>query len=140
VSFLYPIFFCSIRKIFGVLSQFKPGVSNPNPVWVKWTIFKLKEGCRSWVNVIHTVTKLSWFESWQGQEFFLFSIMFRLSVGPRNHPIQWMLTLLSSGVKWPGCEADDSSPSGAEVKNGWTYTSAPLICLHSLYRYNCTFY
>lgn len=58
VSFLYPIFICSILIIFGVLSQFKPGVSNPNPVWVKWTIFKIKEDCRSWVNVICIVMRL----------------------------------------------------------------------------------
>lgn len=122
-----------LHIIFGVLSQFKPGVSNPNPVWVKWTVFKIKEGCKSWINVIHTVTRL-WaglFLVWilAGTGIFLFSKMSSLSVGLRNPPIQWMLTLLSSGVKWPGCEADHSSPSGA-----------PLKCLHSLYRYNCTFY
>jgi cytochrome bd-type quinol oxidase subunit 2 len=144
VSFLCPVFICFILIIFGVLSQFKPGVSNPNPIWVKWTIFKIKEGCRSWVNVICIVMRL-WaglFLVWilAGTRNFLFSKMSRLSVWPRNPPIKWMLTLLSLAVKWPGCEADHSSPSGAEVKNGWTYTSSSLICFHSLYRYNCTFY
>jgi len=26
-------------------------------------------------------------------------------------------------VKWPGCEADPSPPSSAEVKRVWSYTS-----------------
>jgi hypothetical protein len=104
----------------------------------------MKEGCRSWVNVIHIVSRLwaglSRIRILEGQEIFLFSKMSRLAVAPRNPPIKWILTLLSSGVKWPGCETDHSSPSSAEVKNGWNYMSAPLACLHSLYRYNCTFY
>jgi hypothetical protein len=29
------------------------------------------------------------------------------------------------GVKQPGCEADHSLPSSAEVKNSWSYTSTP---------------
>jgi len=28
-------------------------------------------------------------------------------------------------VRGPGCEADDSRPSSAAVKNEWSYTSAP---------------
>jgi hypothetical protein len=32
---------------------------------------------------------------------------------------------LSVGIKRPGCEADHSPPSGAEVKNAWIYTSTP---------------
>jgi hypothetical protein len=32
---------------------------------------------------------------------------------------------LSLGVKWPGRETDRSSPSSAEVKNSWSYTSTP---------------
>jgi hypothetical protein len=31
-------------------------------------------------------------------------------------------TYLSLGVKRPGCEADYSPPSSAEVKNAWSYT------------------
>jgi hypothetical protein len=33
--------------------------------------------------------------------------------------------VLSLGVKPPVCEADHSSPSNAEVKNAWNYTSTP---------------
>jgi hypothetical protein len=32
---------------------------------------------------------------------------------------------LIPGRKWPGCEADHSPPSSAEVKNAWSYTSTP---------------
>jgi hypothetical protein len=34
------------------------------------------------------------------------------------------------GVKRPGRETDHSSPSSAEVKNAWSYTSTPPIRLH----------
>jgi hypothetical protein len=36
------------------------------------------------------------------------------------------------GVKRPGREADQSPPSSAEVKNAWSYTSAPPIRLHGV--------
>jgi hypothetical protein len=36
------------------------------------------------------------------------------------------------GIKWPGREADHSSPSSAEVKNAWSCTSTPPICLHGV--------
>jgi hypothetical protein len=38
----------------------------------------------------------------------------------------------SLGLKRPGREADHSSPSSAEVKNAWNYTSTPLIRLHDV--------
>ena len=31
---------------------------------------------------------------------------------------------------WVGNEIDHSPPSGAEVKNEWSYTSAPPVCPH----------
>jgi hypothetical protein len=39
---------------------------------------------------------------------------------------------LSLGVKRPGRETDHSSPSSAEVKNAWRYTSTPAILLHGV--------
>jgi len=36
------------------------------------------------------------------------------------------------GVKLPGCEADHSPQSKAEVKNAWVYTSVPPIYLHGV--------
>jgi len=35
-------------------------------------------------------------------------------------------------VKQPGCEVDHSPPSSAEVKNEWSCTSNPPICLHGM--------
>ena len=33
-----------------------------------------------------------------------------------------------------GCDVDHAPPYGAEVKNKWSYTSSPLICLHGMDR------
>jgi hypothetical protein len=50
-------------------------------------------------------------------------------------------SLLSSGYlglflggwgKWPGCEADHFPLSSVKVKNVWSYTFAPQICLHGM--------
>jgi hypothetical protein len=65
------------------------------------------------------------FHSWQGQEIFLFSTVFRLALGPTQLPIQWALGAFSLGVKWLGCEADHSPPSSAEVKNGGAVPPLP---------------
>jgi hypothetical protein len=46
-------------------------------------------------------------------------------LGPTQLHIQWVPGALSLGIKWPGCEADHSLPSSAEVKNGSKYTSTP---------------
>jgi hypothetical protein len=40
----------------------------------------------------------------------------RTVLGPTQPPIQWERGVLSLGVKRPGCEADHSHPSRAEVK------------------------
>jgi hypothetical protein len=56
------------------------------------------------------------FESREGLGIFLFST---------QPPIQWVPGALSLGTKRPGCEADHSPPSSAEVKNAWSYTSIP---------------
>jgi hypothetical protein len=39
--------------------------------------------------------------------------------------IQWITGALSLGVMWPWREADHSLRSSADVKNAWSYTSAP---------------
>jgi hypothetical protein len=51
----------------------------------------------------------------------------RVQIGSRIHqpPIQWEPGALSLVVKLPGREADHSPPSGAKVKNSWSYTSTP---------------
>ena len=48
---------------------------------------------------------------------------------------------LFPGVKRPGTtDIDHSPPSSAEVKNGWSYTSTPPICLHGMDRENFTLF
>jgi hypothetical protein len=37
---------------------------------------------------------------------------------------------LTPGIKRSGSESGHSSPSSAEVKNTWNYTSTPAISLH----------
>jgi hypothetical protein len=45
------------------------------------------------------------------------------------------------GVKQSGCEVHHSSPPCAEVKNEWSYTSAPPRSHHVVVdRENCTFF
>jgi hypothetical protein len=47
---------------------------------------------------------------------FFFTTASRPALGPILPPIQWVPGALLVGVKWPGCEADHSPPSNAEVK------------------------
>jgi hypothetical protein len=54
-----------------------------------------------------------------------FSMSSRPALGPTHHPIQCVSGTLSPGVKRPGCEADHSPPTNAEVKKIWIYTSTP---------------
>jgi hypothetical protein len=56
----------------------------------------------------------------------------RTALGPTQPPIQWVPGILSLGVKQPGSEADHSPPSSSEVKNVYSYTSTPPICLHGV--------
>jgi hypothetical protein len=65
------------------------------------------------------------FDSRRGLEIFLFSTASRTALGPTQPPLQWVAGALSLGVKRPGRETDHSPPSTAEVKNAWSYTSAP---------------
>jgi hypothetical protein len=41
--------------------------------------------------------------------------------------------LVHWGVKWLGCEAENSPPSNTEVTNGWSYISAPSYVLMAWY-------
>ena len=49
-----------------------------------------------------------------------------------------LLNALSSGIKRPGHQADHISPSRAEVKNKWSYSS-PRICLRDKHREDFAF-
>jgi hypothetical protein len=52
----------------------------------------------------------------RGPGIFLFTTASRMALGPTQPPVQWVPGALSLGVKRPGCEADNSPPSNAEVK------------------------
>jgi hypothetical protein len=56
------------------------------------------------------------FDSQWGLGIFLFTTTSRMALGPTQPPIQWVQGAHSLGVKWPGCEADHSSPSSAKIK------------------------
>jgi hypothetical protein len=58
----------------------------------------------------------------------------RVHNGSEAHPASYPMDTgaLSLGVKRPGRETDHSSPSSAEVKNAWSYTSTPPIRLHGV--------
>jgi hypothetical protein len=60
-----------------------------------------------------------------GVKNFLFSTASRPALGPTQPPIQWVPGALSPGIKRQGRETDRSSPTSAEVKKMWIYTSTP---------------
>jgi len=53
---------------------------------------------------------------------------------------QLILATLLRGVKRPGREADNSSPSSAEVPKQRSYTSNPGICIYGMCRETFAFY
>jgi hypothetical protein len=59
-----------------------------------------------------------------GQEFALLHVV---QTGSEAHPTSYPMGTGDSfpRVKRPGCEADHSPPTNAEVKKTWTYTSTP---------------
>jgi hypothetical protein len=71
------------------------------------------------------------FESWQQQEIFRSTKPSRLALGPIQ-PFTRLGSFL--GVKQVRREVHHSTPSSAEVTNGWTYTFAHPISLHGMDR------
>jgi hypothetical protein len=65
------------------------------------------------------------FDSRQGQKISLFSIASRLALSPAQPPIQWVLEVLSLGVKRLGHENDQSLPFSAYGKNGGSILPLP---------------
>jgi hypothetical protein len=74
-------------------------------------------------------TEKSWFYYRKTQEILIVLQRSRLALGPTRPSIQWVPDSLASGVRRTGREFDHSPPSGAEVKNEGSYTSAPSIRL-----------
>jgi hypothetical protein len=56
------------------------------------------------------------FKSRQRLGIFLSTTASKPALGPTQPPTQRVPGALSMGIKWPGCEADHSIPSTAEVK------------------------
>jgi hypothetical protein len=71
-------------------------------------------------------------ESRHGLGIFLFITATRPALGPTQPLIECVPGALFLGVKRPGCEADHSPPSSAEVWNAWSYTSTPPVRLHGV--------
>jgi hypothetical protein len=65
------------------------------------------------------------FDSWQRQKFSIFSTASRLTLGPTQPPIQWMLGALSLGFKQLERESDHSLLSSAKIKNCRAIPSLP---------------
>jgi hypothetical protein len=63
--------------------------------------------------------------------------MHRPALGPTQPPIQWVPVFLPR-VKRLGREVNYSPSSSAEVKNGWSYASLALICIHGVGKENFT--
>jgi hypothetical protein len=91
--------------------------------------------------IIITFPYLDWLQSGRQRgrgsspgrgEIFLLSTSSRPVLGPTHPPIQWVPGALYPEVKRPGCKANHSPPTSAEVKNTWIYTSAPPIRLHDV--------
>jgi hypothetical protein len=70
----------------------------------------------------------------KGQDIFLFPVSSR----PIQRPRHWFPGTGSLEVRWPEHEADHSPPSSAEVKNEWSYTPTPPLCLQGMHRDNFT--
>jgi hypothetical protein len=80
----------------------------------------LDRGCYKWGILL-------WYPA-RPREIFILPVI-RTVLGPTQPHIQSVLRSVSLKVNWPGCEADHSCPSSAEVKNEWTYNSAPPYAL-----------
>jgi len=61
-------------------------------------------------------SKLCWL-----QEVYLFPKLSRLVLGRTQPPLQWVSWTLSPGLKWLGCETNQSLPSNVKVTNERCY-------------------
>ena len=68
----------------------------------------------------------------QGGRGIVVGVLSRLQ--PAQPPVQW-LPVTGVLLKRPGHKVNLLSPSNAEVKNEWSYTSTPLLCLHGNFNF-----
>lgn len=80
------------------------------------------------------MTKELWFDSWHGQETFLYSKSSRHALGPNQTPLSWTFALLSPAVKWLEREVQHLLPPSARDENKWSYNITSPICLNGVHR------
>jgi len=68
------------------------------------------------------------------------SLLKNAQTGSRAPPVSYLMDTVRPlpGIWQPGCKVNHSTPSSAEVKNGWSDTSLP-ICLHGMEKDTFTF-
>jgi hypothetical protein len=67
------------------------------------------------------------------------SCLLTLALGTTQPPIKIGTGGSFPGVKRPQPKANHSPPSSVEVKNEWSYTAIPAICLQGVYKEKSTF-
>jgi hypothetical protein len=65
---------------------------------------------------------------------FLFATMPMLTPGTTQPQTQWVVKPFSLREKWPEHETGHSPLSSTKVKNVWSFSSTPSICLHGVMR------
>jgi len=63
-----------------------------------------------------------------------FSVLQNVQTGSGAHPASCSLGtgVLSWGLKWLGHYINHRPPSSANLKNEWSYTSSPFMCLNCM--------
>jgi len=71
--------------------------------------------------------------------FSLIAIVSKRVLEPTQPPTQWVLEVITPGIKWPGREADQLAASNAEDKNARCYTFTSQYVLMTRHTDKCTF-
>ena len=93
--------------------------------------FQYKPGQCSWYSDQVTAWRIQGWNPGTGNRFFTSP-----QTRSEAHATSYSMRVSGSfrGENWVGHEVDHSPTPHAEVKNGWTYTSAPPVCLHDMDR------
>jgi hypothetical protein len=126
--YAYLCTFLKILKFYNLSEIITPIINLPADL-----LFSVGAGFTYWL------VWRSWVHFLAAERDFLFSKSSSPALGSTQSLIQHVLGTLSPGVKQLEYEADHSPASNAEVKNEWSYTSAPSVCIHNTDRNNFTF-
>jgi hypothetical protein len=80
-------------------------------IFFKWLLYII------WDSLVGLRTDGLGFYSRQGQNMILYTIASRPPLQPTQSPILWALAAISTGLKWPGREANHSPPSSGDVNS-----------------------